>query len=116
MMPSEIDIIIGRNIRLRREAIGLGQADLCAKTSDGISTTQMSRYELGASPISAQRLVEVASILGCRVQDLFEGVVPAAEVMEKIPSLELATAKRLSELSHALYQELGFILKSVERT
>lgn len=111
--PSEVDQVIGRNIRTRREAKGLDQGALGALLADPLTNRQVSRYELGMNPINPHRLVDISAVLECSVRDLFQGVEPVTKVLEQIPEREQEIRQRLSELCIAMCVELGIGLKSV---
>lgn len=65
--PDELDRIIGANIRKRRLASEMTQAEL----GDCLSVTfqQIQNYERGVSSISAVNLVRLATTLKCRLDD-----------------------------------------------
>lgn len=74
MQNNHVDAKIGENIRLKRVAKRMSQADLGSSLSDPVSQTQVGKYESGDNGISAERLVDVARVLGCDLKDLFHGV------------------------------------------
>ena len=59
---------IGQRIRKVRKAHGLSQEELAEKVS--ISTTHMSHIETGNTKLSLQVLVDIATALGVRTDDL----------------------------------------------
>lgn len=67
--PSDIDRQVGETLRTIRKRVGLSQAEL--GEAIGISFQQLQKYETGANRITAGRLFEFASALGCEVQDFF---------------------------------------------
>lgn len=93
----EIDKVIGLNIRERRTACGMTQAQLGAKMPLGLSSQQISEYELGNHSLSCHRLADIADILGCSLVDLFDGVAV---------SLEQSTSNRATVAAMGHYQEL----------
>lgn len=60
-VPNPIDVAVGTRVRLRRDALGLTQADLAKAV--GVSFQQVQKYEKGANRISASRLMQIASHL-----------------------------------------------------
>lgn len=115
--PTEIDIIVGRNLGKLRSAKGLTQKELGDACADRLSSQQISKYELGDNQISANRLAEFAVVLGCSVTDLFEGVkeiLPQLEVrrsarsaMDDYQSLPKPIQDSLRVLMRAMAKELG---------
>jgi len=57
---------IAQRVRMRREMLGLTQAE--AARSLGVTMQQFQKYEAGANGISAARLLRLAEILGVPVQ------------------------------------------------
>ena len=64
-----VDIYVGNQIRARRIALGLSQEKVAAQLK--VSFQQLQKYEKGANRVSASRLWQTASILGCPVADFF---------------------------------------------
>ena len=56
-----LDIIIGKQIRFRRNLMRMTQANLANKL--GISFQQIQKYEIGKNKISASRLFHISEIL-----------------------------------------------------
>lgn len=69
---NEIDVTVGRNIRLVRESRGLSQRQLAELI--GVTFQQVQKYETAADRISASRLAETARALRCSIAKLFAGV------------------------------------------
>lgn len=68
-----IGLIIGRNIRRRRLLLRLSQKEVAGLLD--VTSSQVRRYERNAESLSCDRLVQWATILGCRVDDLCQGAV-----------------------------------------
>lgn len=64
-----IDQAVGLRIAARRSALGLSQSALAREL--GISFQQVQKYESGANRVSASRLHQAATALGCSVADFF---------------------------------------------
>jgi transcriptional regulator with XRE-family HTH domain len=62
-----LDHIIGANIRKRRLALGITQAELGASLS--ISFQQIQKYERAKNRVAASTLVRMAIALKCRLED-----------------------------------------------
>ena len=71
---NEIDICIGRNLKAARISNGLSRAALGSVMKTPISSQAIIGYEDGTTRIPAASLVELAWVLGCPLQYLFEGV------------------------------------------
>ncbi|MGH7027199.1 helix-turn-helix domain-containing protein [Brevundimonas sp.] len=76
----DIDAAVGLRMAARRSALGLSQTALAVQL--GVSFQQVQKYEKGANRVSASRLHQVATALGCSVADFFpvraDAVDPAA--------------------------------------
>ena len=85
---------IGQRIRKIRKAHGLSQEELAARVE--ISTTHMSHIETGNTKLSLQVLVDIATTLEVRTDDLLNDTpfASTSTVMEEIAAvLESCTAK-----------------------
>lgn len=65
----DIDAAVGLRMAARRSALGLSQTALALEL--GVSFQQVQKYEKGANRISASRLHQMATALGCSVADFF---------------------------------------------
>ncbi|MFK0297736.1 helix-turn-helix domain-containing protein [Brevundimonas sp. NPDC090276] len=65
----DIDAVVGGRMAARRSALGLSQTALAVQL--GVSFQQVQKYEKGANRVSASRLHQVATALGCSVADFF---------------------------------------------
>lgn len=95
------DALIGRNIRLQRQAARMSQGKLGARV--GVSFQQVQKYERAASRVGAARLVRIAAALR----------VPLSALLEGIPGVErkasaLSTARLLGH-PHRLRLVQAFI-------
>lgn len=87
VIASEIDVKIGANLRGRREAIGMTQAQL--GQAIGVTFQQIQKYERGANRISAAALLRIANALECSVADLYGDPDPAGTSMSERAILKL---------------------------
>ncbi|RVG94291.1 XRE family transcriptional regulator [Sinorhizobium meliloti] len=69
---SEVDVIIGSNIRRIREFSGVSKRGLAKAV--GISWSQMKKCEDGARRISAGSLFAVARALNCSIDEFWRGI------------------------------------------
>ncbi len=81
MTAKEININVGRQMRLRRTALGLTQGDLAKAV--GVAPQQVQKYEKGSNAMNAQRLYEFATFLRVPVEYFFEGLNHAGGVKQK---------------------------------
>ena len=72
MLKQDIDIYIGKRLRLRRTMMGLSQ-ETVAK-SVGITFQQVQKYEKGVNAMNAHRLVEFARFMNVPAAYFFEGL------------------------------------------
>jgi transcriptional regulator with XRE-family HTH domain len=84
---SDIDTKIGANVRNRREALGITQAQL--GQSVGVTFQQIQKYERGANRISAAALLKIANALECSVADLYGDPDPAGTSISERAILKL---------------------------
>lgn len=74
---AELNVYIGRRIRLARVTAGMSQTQLGACI--GVVFQQIHKYEYGRAGMSVGRLVRLAAALRCSVTDL----LPPDELWEK---------------------------------
>ena len=67
--PTEIDKLVGRNVRRVRLERGLTLSDLGEQL--GISHQQLQKYETGTNRLSAGMLCALAEVLEVRIESLF---------------------------------------------
>jgi transcriptional regulator with XRE-family HTH domain len=78
--PHQTDVVVGRNIRLRRLEKRMSQTDLGGRLD--LTFQQVQKYEKGANRVGASRLKQIADVLEVPVHLLFDGAgedVPASE-------------------------------------
>lgn len=90
-----IDAQVGQRIRVRRQLLGLSQAQLAHAV--GVSFQQIQKYEKGTNRISASRLYDVARVLGVSVSFFFEGVANMTEEDGNQADLMLGDPMRRTE-------------------
>lgn len=77
---TKIDKLVGRQIRARRQALGISQEKLAA----GLKLTfqQIQKYEQGVNRVATDRLWKLSGLLGVTLDYFFEGAPerPAAMV------------------------------------
>lgn len=76
--PNSIDRIIGQNVRRMRMLKGVSQE----KLGDALQLTfqQIQKYEKGMNRIGGSRATQIATALGCSINDLFAGTSNLAAV------------------------------------
>jgi transcriptional regulator with XRE-family HTH domain len=67
-----VDLVVGARLRLRRQIVGMTQADLAAALN--IAQQQLQKYEAGQNRISAVRLYEAAKLLQAPIAWFYEGL------------------------------------------
>lgn len=75
--PDPVDEHVGHRIRVRRELLGLSQAELGELI--GVTFQQIQKYERGANRISASRLYDAARVLRVPVSYFFEDMDETVE-------------------------------------
>ena len=81
----DIDAAVGLRMAARRSALGLSQTALAVQL--GVSFQQIQKYEKGANRVSASRLHQVATVLGCSVADFFPPRTDDADPMAGLHAL-----------------------------
>jgi transcriptional regulator with XRE-family HTH domain len=72
--PNPIDVRVGARLRLRRNMLGLSQAQL--GEAIGLTFQQVQKYERGANRIGASRLHELSRVLDVPISFFFEDTDP----------------------------------------
>lgn len=67
------DILVGKRIRQRRNALSLTQAEVADRI--GVKFQQLQKYETGANRVSASRLCDLAEALDVAPHYFFKGVL-----------------------------------------
>ncbi|QEE08136.1 helix-turn-helix transcriptional regulator [Bartonella kosoyi] len=69
-----IDLLVGKRIRLRRQILKMSQTTL--GNALGISFQQIQKYEKGLNRVSAGRLKEISDILNVPVSFFYADIMP----------------------------------------
>ncbi len=67
--PDPIDIHVGKNIRIFRQAKGMSQSTLAEAL--GVTFQQVQKYEKGVNRVGSSRLARIAKTLGVPLNRLF---------------------------------------------
>ena len=89
--PSGLDIALGANIRDRRKRSRISQTVLADAV--GVTFQQIQKYERGFNRVSFSRLVAIAHVLSCRVEDLI-GDIEAVNASASASAIESAESRR----------------------
>jgi len=85
MLDKDVNIIIGKNIRIRRSLRGFSQSALAELL--GITFQQVQKYEKGTNSVSPAKLLQLCQILECGIEDLFrDPISPGQKMPLPIPS------------------------------
>lgn len=76
MERGDINIIVGKSIRHRRLVAGLSQQAVGNHLN--VTTQQVQKYETGTNGISCEKLLKLAALFGCSIDDLCSGAVSDA--------------------------------------
>lgn len=100
---TEVDRVVGSNIRELRMARGMSQTSL-GELLHGITFQQVQKYERGDNRISAARLWQLAKVFGIDVEMLFVGLDPSEPAVdgEMVAIMESAETKELAANFHKL--------------
>ncbi|MBL4907119.1 MAG: helix-turn-helix transcriptional regulator [Sneathiella sp.] len=75
--PNQIDVYVGKRMRMRRTILGMSQANLGQAL--GLTFQQIQKYEQGANRIGSSRLYDLSTTLGVPVTYFFEDMEIAAQ-------------------------------------
>lgn len=91
--PNQIDIDVGRRIRLQRNVMGMSQTTLADAL--GITFQQVQKYEKGTNRVGASRLSNIARILNVPVSYFFGDQSPVSAGLAPLDELAqfLSTAE-----------------------
>lgn len=109
-MPENVKAVIGRNVRLSRDAAGLSQEEFAERLK--VSRQTLSSIETGKVAPDSTKLLEASQILGCPISDFFreeeEGVALLFRAAEHVKP-DVQVRKRFQLLSRA-YRELEEVI------
>lgn len=108
-MADSICQTIGKNIRERRKAEDLTLEDLADLL--GVSYQQVQKYEKGRSKISGDKLVLLAHIFQCSIDDLCGVAQPSLSGSEKALASQLARISN-KELRQGIVAFLSLVANS----
>lgn len=95
---SEVDHLIGANLRRLRLLHGLSQTDLANRLS--LTFQQVQKYEKGTNRLSGSRIVQVCAIFKISPGELL-GTAPGAATSINDPCLQLSNSRTGLELAQA---------------
>ena len=98
--PHQTDIVVGRNIRLRRLAKSMSQTALAERL--GITFQQIQKYEKGVNRVGASRLMQIAEALDVPVHAFFDGA--GAVAIDDASPLELIADPQALRVARAFAQ------------
>lgn len=75
--PNQIDIYVGKRMRLRRTILGLSQADIGKFL--GVTFQQIQKYEQGANRIGSSRLYDLSTVLRVPITYFFDDMEELAQ-------------------------------------
>ena len=116
ILISQIDLIIGRRIRERRQSIGLTQQELADRV--GLTYQQVHKYEFGSNRVSCGRIVIIAEALGVQAAYFFDNLAAGAKLAEPRPTegsrAKMRLAARIVALEPAVVNALSEVLDAIE--
>jgi len=113
VQEDELNITIGKNIRVRRALKGYSQEAVAKHL--GITFQQVQKYEKGNNIISPFKLLQLCQLFDCGIEDFFRDPAQDKNALASVPgrrSLHLVQSferldsqqlqKRIGDLVHAL--------------
>jgi transcriptional regulator with XRE-family HTH domain len=99
--PTDVDVIVGENLRTIRKAQNLTLAELSGQL--GISHQQLQKYEVGTNRISAGMLHQIAEMLNTPMAELFIGAEDIEEVASEVEAVRAQCIRLLRNTDSADY-------------
>lgn len=96
-MTKDIDLIIGKRVRMRRTILGLSQEAL--GDALGVTFQQIQKYERGVNRISASRLYGLAKVLAVTITFFFEDAGMDNSVSMLVAGTNLSTEDQAKIMS-----------------
>jgi transcriptional regulator with XRE-family HTH domain len=93
--PHPNDVLVGRNIRLRRQTARVSQTDLAEQL--GVTFQQIQKYEKGTNRVGAGRIITIANALKVPILSLYEGAKTSGQAHEPLQLLDKRDAFKLAE-------------------
>lgn len=95
MDEKEIGLIIGKNIRIRRQRLGMSQAALGKLL--GIAPQQVQKYESSLNTVSSVKLKYFAEILRCTVNEMYHDpeLLPISNEIYRASHLETERLRQI---------------------
>lgn len=104
--PNQIDVHVGRRIRLRRTILGLNQSDLA--NAIGLTFQQVQKYERGNNRIGSSKLYAISQALDVPVSYFFDDMdeqtatntaPPDSNLLKKDPAAKRETMELVRAFS-----------------
>ena len=102
MSVNPIDVHVGSRVRLRRNLLGLSQADLGKML--GITFQQIQKYERGSNRIAASRLFKLSEVLVVPVSYFFDGLSTVEAPLATVANADLLAGRETGRLVRAYYR------------
>lgn len=102
----QILVIFGKNVKARREALGLTQGELAILV--GQKQSGISRYEKGEVPLGLEVVHKIAEALNCNVLDLLDQTGKEIPAPMQSPRQSLETALKALGSGEANLAEMAF--------
>ena len=105
--PSQIDIHVGKRVKLRRMVLGMSQEELGKAL--GVTFQQVQKYERGVNRIGASRLYDLMRVLGVGAGFFYEAMpaevlaMTATAPAEQLPLEAPSMGGETNELIRAYY-------------
>lgn len=105
--PSQIDVHVGKRVKLRRISLGMSQEELGRAL--GVTFQQVQKYERGVNRIGASRLYDLMRVLDVRADFFYEDMPPeilattANSPAEPLPEKTSSMGAETNELIKAYY-------------
>lgn len=95
--PHPTDVVVGRNIRIRRLAKDMSQTALATRI--GVTFQQIQKYEKGTNRVGASRLMQIAKALDVPIHFFFDGT--ATDAIDSASPLRLISNPQALRLARA---------------
>lgn len=114
-MSNNIDLLVGYNLARMRIAAGLTQKEFGDRCNPVVGIGQVSKYERGSSKMSSDKTIDFATVLGCRVADLFDGVDQLLPASDAISKGDLALVQNYKNLPTNLQDSVRVLVSAMTK-
>ena len=112
--PTDVDVIIGQNLKKIRKSMGVSQSELADKI--GITFQQIQKYEKGVNRLAVSRLIDISHALNVNVSTFYDNIISPNKldilkydetILQMAHKISLVKNKEKLDLIHDLIRVLS---------